>query len=264
MLSTRPPPPRAKKAKSTRSHRPPPTPSPEEHLSRAMAAPTPRSRGIWARRGLACRARIDRTTQSMLLRQLYLAHFEQEHFKEAFAVSEQSLRLGVLLDVVHQDAARACVALGNVDLAAQHLRQAARVGPPNRRAFHWWSLGSIYFVAERHDEAVAALTRASRWGTRDKPLYQGHLALARIASGERVAELPELSERLRNVPAGQGYGRFVLGHMAYYGRRYREAREHLQAFVSRTESGRPALAIALEGELAIAKKTLARMSRTEG
>jgi tetratricopeptide (TPR) repeat protein len=227
-----------------------------------MSATTPRSRGIWARRGLGCRARIDRTTQSMLLRQLYLSHFEQEHFKEAFHVSEQSLRLGVMLDVVHQDAARACVGLGDVDLAAQHLRRAARVGPASRRAFHLWSLGSIYFVAGRHSEAIAALMRAARWGTRDKPLYQGHLALARIASGERVDELPKLSERLRSVPAGQGYGRFVLGHMAYHSRRYREAREHLEAFVARSEGGRPALAIALGGELAIAKKTLARMTRS--
>ncbi len=198
----------------------------------------------------------------MLLRQLYLAHFEQHHFKEAFEVSEQSLRLGIMLDVVHQDAARACVGLGDVDLAAQHLRRASRVGPASRRAFHGWSLGSIYFVAGRYPEAIAALTRAARWGTRDKPLYQGHLALARIASGERVTELSALSERLRSVPAGQGYGRFVLGQLAFHARRYREARQHLEAFVTRSEGGRPALAISLAGEIAIAKKTLARTNRS--
>lgn len=232
----------------------------------AMHATTPRSRGIWARRGLACRARIDRTTQSMLLRQLYLAHFEQHRFREAFAVATQSLAVlsrgteGGLLDVVHQDLARASVALGDVDLAAQHLRRAARVGPPSRRAFHWWTLGSIFFVANRLNDAIGALERAARWGTRDKPLYQGHLAIARIASGERIRDLGALLERLRAVPAGQGYGRFVLGHMAFHARRFREARRHLEAFVERSTSGRPALAIALEGEVQLARDVLARIT----
>lgn len=234
--------------------------TPEEHLALAMNATTPRSRGIWARRGLACRSRIDRTTQSMLLRQLYLSHFEQHHFRDAFEIASQSLALGVLPDVVHQDIARASVALGDVDVAAQHLRRAARVGPPSRRAFHWWTLGSIFFVAGRLNDAIGALERAARWGTRDKPLYQGHLAIARIASGERISELGDLLRRLREVPAGQGYGRFVLGHMAFHARRFREARTHLEAFVARSTTGRPAMTIALEGEVRLARQVLARMT----
>ncbi len=206
----------------------------------------------------------------MLLRQLYLAHFEQHRFREAFAVASQSLAVlsrgtpepGALLDVVHQDIARAAVALGDVDLAAQHLRRAARVGPPSRRAFHWWTLGSIFFVANRLNDAIGALERAARWGTRDKPLYQGHLAIARIASGERIRDLATLLQRLRAVPAGQGYGRFVLGHMAFHARRFREARKHLEAFVERSTSGRPALAIALEGEVQLARDVLARITAT--
>ena len=93
-----------------------------------------------------------------------------------------------------------------------------------------------------------------------KPLYQGHLAIARIASGERIRELGALLERLRAVPAGQGYGRFVLGHMAFHARRFREARRHLEAFVERSTSGRPALAIALEGEVQLARDVLARIT----
>jgi tetratricopeptide (TPR) repeat protein len=235
-------------------------PSPEEHLARALEAKTPRARSIWARRGLASRARIDKTTQSMLLRQLYLAYYEQRRFDDALAVAEQSLRLGVLLDVVHQDAARACVALGDVDAAAGHLRLAARIGPPSRRAFHWWTLGSMLFVAERHHEAIGALSRAARWGTRDKPLYQGHLALAKCAVGTRVDDLDELIDHLEEVPAGQGYGRFVLGQMAFYGGRSREAKAFLEAFLERTRKGRAALAIALDGEVALAEKTLARIA----
>lgn len=255
----------AKKAATKRSvtsaARPAPTISPEEMLQRAMAARTPRARALWARRGLASARRLDTTTQSMLLRQLYLAYYEDRRFAKALEVSQQNVELSVLPDVAHQDAARAAQALGEVDVAAGHLRLAARTGPPKRRAFHLWTLGSLYFLAGRHAEAISALERAARWGTTDKPLYQGHLAVARCASGERVEDLPELMERLAAVPAGQGYGRFVLGQMAFYDRRWDEARRHLEAFVTRSTGGRAALAIALDGEIALARSTLAQLPK---
>lgn len=235
--------------------------SPEEYLSRAMDAATPRSRGIWARRGLAARARIDRTTHAMLLRQLYLSHYEQRNFREALEVTSRSLRLGVLADVLHQDAARAAAALGDLDAAARHLRTAARVAPPSRRAFHWWTLGSLYYLASRYVEAVGALSRAARWGTSDKPLYQGHLALALIAAGESDVDTGTHIDRLAEVPAGQGYGRFILGLLAIHDRRPREARAYLQSFVERTEQGRPATCIALDGELTRARKALVALAR---
>jgi len=233
--------------------------TPEDMLQRAMAAATPRARGLWARRGLASRKRLDTTTQSMLLRQLYLAYYEERRFDKALAVAVQNIALCVLPDVAHQDAARAAQALGEVDTAAGHLRLAARVGPAKRRAFHWWTLGSVYFLAGRHQDAISALTRAARWGTTDKPLYQGHLAVARCAGGEAVPELADLIGRLADVPAGQGYGRFVLGQLAYYDQRWDEARRYLEAFVERSEGGRAALAIALGGEIALARATLAKL-----
>ena len=253
-------PPRRAKLPTTAA-RPARAPAPEEMLQRAMVAGTPRARGIWARRGLASRKRLDTTTQSMLLRQLYLAYYEERRFDKALAVSQQNIELCVLPDVAHQDAARAAQALGEVDTAAGHLRLAARVGPAKRRAFHWWTLGSVYFLAGRHDAAVSALTRAARWGTTDKPLYQGHLAVARCAGGEQVPELPDLIQRLADVPAGQGYGRFVLGHLAYYAQRWDEAKRYLDAFVARSEGGRAALAIALGGEIALARRTLASLPK---
>jgi len=212
---------------------------------------------MWARRGLASRASLDRTTQAMLLRQLYLAHYEQRHFAQATEVAYQSLELGVLRDVVHQDAARAFAGLGDVEAAAGHLRLAARHGPPSRRAFHWWTLGSLYFNVDRLEEAIGALSRAARWGTRDKALYQAHLALARFATGARSDDLGELFERLESAPAGQGYGRFVLGHLAFHRGSLPEAEKLLRAFVERTVSGRPATAIALAAEIIRAKRTLA-------
>jgi tetratricopeptide (TPR) repeat protein len=239
----------------------PPTrpPSPEELLGRALEAKTPRARGLWARRGLATRAPLDTTTHAMLLRQLYLAHFEERRFAKAVAVAEQALALGVLSDVAHQDAARAHQALGDVDAAAAHLRIAARVSPPKRRAFHWWTLGSLFHLNGRYAEAMSALERAARWGTTDKPLYQGHLAVVQCASGQPVADLAHLMERLSEAPAGQGYGRFVLGHMAYYDRRFADARRYLEAFVRRSSSGRAVVAIALAAEIEAARRTLARM-----
>ncbi len=195
----------------------------------------------------------------MLLRQLYLSHFELRDFEQARDVALQTLALGILPDVAHQDVARAMQALGDVDGAAGHLRLAARISPASRRAFHHWTLGSLYFLAHRYDDAVSAMERAARWGTTDKPLYQGHLAVVQCASGKRVRGLGALIDRLAGVPAGSGYGRFVLGHMAFYDRRYDEARRYLEAFVGKTTGGRAAMAIALDGEVALARETLARL-----
>ncbi len=250
--------PEARAKKPTVSAKAPPAMAPEEYLARAMGARTAKSRGLWARRGLAARARIDRETHALLLRQVYLAHFEQREFRAAFDLIHASLRLGALKfeDVLHHDAARAAAALGDIDRAARHLRRAARVGPPSNRALHWWTLGSYYWLAGRNAEAIGALERAARWGTRDKPLYQGHLALARIAMGEEGLDTQALIERLAAVPAGQGYGRFVLGMLSFHDRRFAAARSFLQAFIERTEQGPPVRSVALDGELACARRTL--------
>jgi hypothetical protein len=110
--------------------------TPEDLLQRAMVAKTPRARAIWARRGLASPRRLDRTTQSMLLRQLYLAYYETRRFEKAREIADQNLGLDVLPDVVHQDAARAALALGDLDGAAGHLRLAARVGSARQSGAH--------------------------------------------------------------------------------------------------------------------------------
>lgn len=233
---------------------------PEDHLERAIAAATPRERGSWARKGLACRTPLDRTTQTLLLRQLYLSHFALRRFTQAYDVAQQALQLAVLPDVVHQDAARAKQAMGDHQAAAGHLRLAARLGPPSRKAFHWWTLGSVLLLADRHDEAIAALSRAARWGTTDKPLYQGHLTLAKLRAGRAVRGLAKRIEVLERCPAGQGYGRFVLGQLSFFAGRTAQARAYLEAFVRRTRGGHRAMAIALEGELRWAEQTLAQLA----
>jgi tetratricopeptide (TPR) repeat protein len=242
-------------------------------LRRAMAARTPSLRARYARRGLSARAPLDKTTQAMLLRQLYLSHFELRRFRQAHEMALQAIEVGVLSDVLHQDAARAALAAGDLELALGHLRIAARRGPLSRRPFHLWTLGSTLFLAHRYDEAIAALTRAVRGSTRprsprdepsvspgDGPLYLGHLALARIASGDDVDDLQGTIDLLSKAPSGQGYGRFVLGHLAYASGAWAAARRYLDVFVKRTETGRTAMSIALEPEVRMARATLAKMA----
>ncbi|HEY6463488.1 MAG TPA: tetratricopeptide repeat protein, partial [Polyangiaceae bacterium] len=123
-----------------------------------------------------------------------------------------------------------------------------------------WTLGSVLFLVHRYAEATAALARAARWGTRDKPLYRAHLALVRLATGEHVDDLQATIDQLAAAPCGQGYGRFVLGHLAYAAGAWPAARRYLEAFVRRTDASRPSLAIALEAELRMARATLAKMA----
>jgi len=217
-------------------------------------------RARYARRGLAAHQPLDRTTQAMLLRQLHLSHYEARRFAQAHEVALQALELGVLVDVIHQDAARAALGARDVEAAIVHLRIAARRGPASRRPFHLWTLGSVLFLAHRYVESAAALARAVRWGTHDKPLYRAHLALVRLAAGDRVDGMQSTIDDLASTPCGQGYGRFVLGHLAYASGAWDAARRYLEAFVTRTEAARPALALALDGELKMSRATLAKMS----
>lgn len=209
---------------------------------------------------MAMRSPLDTTTQAMLLRQLYLAEYEVGRFDRAYSTIVQALELDVLADVLHQDAARAAIAESNVATALSHLRRAARCAPPSRRPFHLWTLGSTLFLLHRYAEATVVLGRAVRWATHDKPLYRAHLALVHLAMGQRVDDLQSTIDDLASAPCGRGYGRFVLGHLAYAARKWPVAQRYLHDFVHRTESGRRALAIALDGELQMARATLRKMS----
>ncbi|HZO17298.1 MAG TPA: tetratricopeptide repeat protein [Polyangiaceae bacterium] len=225
-----------------------------------MTATTSRARASWARRGLGTRAPHP-DAKAMLLHQLYLALYDDGEFREAYEIAVQATELDVLPDVMHEDAARAMQALGDIEGAVRHLRLAVRLGPASRRAFHWWTLGSVLFLAGRNAEAIAALERAARWGTNDKPLYQGHLALAKCRAGRKVRDLDAIIERLAGCPAGQGYGRFVLGQLAYQSSRFEDARAYLQAFVGRTAKARRPMQIALSGEVEMAQRTLDEIDR---
>lgn len=235
--------------------------TPELYLRKATLARTSGLRAKYAQRGLSHDGALSSTTRAMLLRQLYLSHMEARRFGEALGVAEQMIVVDIMPDVARQDAARACLGIGERDKAIEHLRIASRVGPASRRAFHLWTLGSVLYLAGRHREAIGALSRASRWGTTDRPLYQAQLALSRRASGETRDNLEVLRERLAEAPCGQGYGQFVLGELAFELGDYRAARDYLRGFVKRSTSGRVALAVALEGEIARARVLLSRIRR---
>lgn len=235
--------------------------SPELLLRKATLARTAVTRAKYAQRGLAQPAPLDHTTRVLLLRQLYLSHMEGRRFADALAVAEQMLGASVMPDVARQDAARACLGLGEREKAIEHLRIGSRVSPPARRAFHLWTLGSVLYLEGRYPDACGALSRAARWGTRDKPLYLAGLGLAQLAAGEEPApDLAELRERLSEAPCGQGYGQFVLGELCFALEDYAGAVRYLRSFLTRVTGGRVALQVSLSGEIARARRLVRRAS----
>jgi tetratricopeptide (TPR) repeat protein len=231
----------------------------EDFLRKATLAQTSGARAKYATRGLA-RVGEDRTTRAMLLRQLYLSHMEAQRFEAAAEIASAAVALGVLADVACQDLARAYLGLGRHRDAIDQLRRASRMGPASRRAFHLWTLGSVlYFYADYRGAAVA-LERAVRWGTTARPLYQAQLVLARLSaepdSPLDPAELREVRGALEAAPCGQGYGRFVLGEMAYRQGDWAAARQYLEEFVERADRGRVALRVGLAAELDRARTLL--------
>lgn len=192
----------------------------------------------------------------MLLRQLYLSHMEGERFEDALEAAREAYPLSEMPDVVCQDIARALLGSGKEAAAAVEMTRASRLGPPSRRAFHLWTLGSLYFLRGEYQLSASVFERAVRWGTTARPLYQAQLTLARRALGEPSVRLEEVQEQLEAAPCGQGYGRFVRGEIAFHLGQHSAARELLSSFVEGTRSGRKALQVGLSVELRHAVKIL--------
>ncbi len=223
-------------------------------LDKALRAKTPALRIKHARLGLT--RTCDDETRSLLLRQLYLGLLETERFDKARVVAEQMIALGSSMpDVARQDAARACQAAGDIEAAIDHLREAARLGPPERRAFHLSTLGGLLYAVGRPADAIAPLQIAVDEKGSPQPLLRGQLALARGADGELDIAYHELA----NDPSGEGYGRFVLGELAFARGNRERARVHLESFLSRARRARPAARAALALEIARAEATLGRI-----
>lgn len=222
-------------------------------LDKALRAKTPEGRVRHARAGLA--RHCDDETKALLLRQLYLGLLETERYAAARVAAEQMIELGSLPDVARHDAARVCGAAGDYDAAVEHLRVAVRVGPPARRAFHLSTLGGLLYAIGRSEAAIEPLETAVAEKGSPLVLLEAQLALARNAEGD----LDLAYHALANDPAGEGYGRFVLGEIAFARGNRERARVHLEAFLSRARRSRPAARAALAPEIAKAEATLGRI-----
>jgi hypothetical protein len=241
---------------------------PEVFLRKASLAKTAGLRAKYARRGLDQGGPIDPTTRAMLLRQLYLAAMERRKFSEARDLAHEMIALGAVADAAHQDAARACVGQKDVDSAIRHLRLAARLGPPSRRAFHLSMLGALLYLNGRATESLHPLRLAARWSTTDKAICRAQLLLAEIEAKQldihdphALQELSEAREELEISSHQRGYGEFLLGELCALLNDSVGAREYLESFLARTASGRVALQVALQAETRRAKWLLATLRR---
>jgi tetratricopeptide (TPR) repeat protein len=224
-----------------------------------MKAKSAAARAKHARAGLVTICDVE--TQGLLLRQLYVGELESGNFEQARIAAEQMIALGVLGDVAHHDAARACQAMGDYDAAVAHLEAAAELGPSDRTSFHLSTLGGLLYAVGRAEEATVPLARAvSRGEDAATPLLRGQLALAKHAAEGDEAELDYAYHELLRDPSGEGYGRFVLGELASARGDRLSARLHLEAFLAKVRRSRPAAKAALSPEVARAESTLGRIA----
>lgn len=227
-------------------------------LARAIKAEAPAEKRDFALRGLAV-SDGDEELDCLLKRQLYLAALEEELFEEALHLAEQMIEIGELGDVARQDAARACLALGDVDAAVGHLRIAGRVSPPSRRAFHDWTLGTVLYLDGRPEDAIPALSRAARWSTTQKPLYEALLGLAQYAAGRGEPDFEYLREQLEDSECATGYGELVLGELSALLDDTLTAQRYLRGFVERVAQSRRAKTLTLAAELEHATELLRKL-----
>lgn len=234
--------------------------TPEEWLLVAVRAKDPETRFSAARTGLAS-ARIDPDTRVLLERQCYMARLEQHRFQKALQHAEQMVAVGVLRDVAYHDTARVRALLGEYDLAIAAQRLAARVAHPERRSFHRWSLATLQHFAGRPEEALATLARAMRNSTRDRALLRAHALYVRLDAGLPVRAEDTVVAALLASASREGYGRFLLGMIAFHRHDAATARRELRGFVSRNDTVEPARSLTLREELRRARLVLGRLER---
>lgn len=197
---------------------------------------------------------------ALLLRQIYLAELEEGNDEAALRLAEQMVDLGTLGDVARQDAARAAVATGDIDVAIGHLRIAARVCPAGRRAFHYAHLGSLLRFDGKIEEAVEAFHKARHWATEDRDLYRAQLALAEAAAGRTNADLQELRDCLENEAEQKAYALWVLGELCVLLGDPARGSDYLQQFLERQKSAPRAKSLSLRGEVEHASALLKEIS----
>jgi tetratricopeptide (TPR) repeat protein len=204
-------------------------------------------------------SQIDPETQSLMLRQLAVSRLEAGRLDEALELAGRIVRMGVLSDLGHHEAARVHSVRGDHLLAAAAELLAARAAPADRRAFFWWSLATHFDHAGETDRALDALRRASRWATdAGRPLYRAHAAALRLGAGRPVRDLSSVVKALEASPQREGYGRYLLGLIAHR-TGDEHALSHLRAFVRRHASSERAVVLTLSVELKAARQLIERL-----
>lgn len=235
---------------------PPPDDTPEQALLAALRARGPELRKRAAERGLAEHTSVTGDTKVLLLRQLYVSHVELRQLRQAADVAIRAARLGPLEDILWHDASRALFALGEIPEAILMQRRAARTAPVERRSFQLWGLATVQHHMGDADGALATLTKAMRSAQRDRALLRAHALYVRLDSGKPARNIRRTVESLRASPNADGYGRFLLGMIAYHVGDIREARVHLGAFLRRNAAVGVVKELTLREELRRARVAL--------
>ena len=224
-------------------------------LLRALTAPDLLEKRLFCQLGLGADDSDDEI-RGLLLRQMYLVELEQENDEAALLIAEEMVDLETLGDVARQDAARAAVALGRLDVAIGHLRIAARICPAARRSFHYAHLGVLLRFSGRKKQALEALEKAKRWATSDRALYLAIYALAEADADGTETDWIELRTRLTNAPSTKAYGLWVLGELSLRAGDPDAAQMYLRRFLERMTDAPRAKSLSLKGEIEHARQLL--------
>ncbi|MBX3251507.1 MAG: tetratricopeptide repeat protein [Myxococcales bacterium] len=254
---------------------------PEEHLRLALRAKSPSERLAQAEAGLrffASEAPLEQSsigqiaapredglelsvdTKMLLLRQAYLAHVELHQLRRAADIADEMIATGNdLVDIALHDKARALQALADMPGAIEAQRLAARRAPAKRRSFHLWSLATLLHFSGDAEGAISALRRGLRASTRDRALLKAHLAYVQLERREAVEDLAGVMEELAGSPNREGYGRFLMGMIAWELGDPPRAAVHLSAFLRRNAAIDEAKRLTLREELRRARLVLAKI-----
>lgn len=235
---------------------------PAGFLLKALGATDPPQKRSFAEQGLHAldRENDDLEMYGLLLRQIYLADIEEGHDEDALQIASELIDLGTLGEVARQDAARAALAARDVSTAIGHLRIAARVCPPGRRAFHYGHLGALLRFDGQADQAEDAFAKALQWATEHRKLYEAQRALAQAQAGKSVTGLTELREALEDDERLPVYALWILGELCLLLGEVVDGRQYLEQFLARQEGVSRAKSLALQGEIAHATALLERLS----
>ncbi len=236
-----------------------------EALHAALEEEEPERRAALAREGLRRLAREGDAPElrASLWRQIYRARLEQERLTEALEAARQAAAPGCPMpEAAQTDLARVLMLLDRSEEALEAQRRAARIAPPNRRAFHLWTLASMLQALGRYREAERALRRALPWARAERELLEAHLVWLALERGE-----PPTPERIRLAadalaasPARGGYGALLQGILRAQLEERERARALLGNFVQRLRTGSTARRLTLRFELEAAERTLARLA----